>query len=103
MRVEIYELIKKIRVQKGIKQSEIASYLGTAQRTYSDIENGKIRLTVDDFMKICNYFNIEPFEILNGNPEKIVLSFSLEEAKVLSNFLSRVNVMLSIKQDQGNS
>ncbi len=96
--MEIYELIREIRVQKKIKQSEIASYLGTAQRTYSDIEKGKIRLTVDDFMKICNYFNIEPFEILSSNPEKIVVTISLEEAKILSDFLSRINMMFSIKQ-----
>ena len=97
--MKVYELLKIIRQKKGIKQSDVAQILGTSQRTFSDIERGVIRLTVDDFLIICQYYDVEPYEILNPDKEKIVLTLSIDEAKLLSNLSSRLKIMLELKDD----
>ena len=38
----MFERIKELRVERKVRQKEIAAYLHIAQGTYSDYENGKI-------------------------------------------------------------
>lgn len=40
--------LKKGRLEKGFKQRELASILGMKQNTYSDKENMKITITLDE-------------------------------------------------------
>lgn len=91
--------IRKMRELKGYKQEYMAERLGIGQTSYSDIESGKAKLTVDRLKKIAELLDTTPnaieefddrnfFHIINhqGNAGQITIhNSSLEElAKVLT-------------------
>ena len=58
--MKIHEFLAKIRKEQNIKQSEIADALNIKKQTYSAIENGKQRMFLDQYLKICEVLNINP-------------------------------------------
>ncbi len=91
--------IRKMRELKGYKQEYMAEGLGIGQTSYSDIESGKVKLTVNRLKKIAELLDTTPqaieefndknfFHIINhqGNAGQITINnSSLEElAKVLT-------------------
>lgn len=62
--IKILYNIKKLRELRGYDQKYMAGQLGIQQNTYSKIENGRIKLTVERATKIANILgtNIEVLE-----------------------------------------
>lgn len=85
----IIETIKKIRKELGYTQSQIANYLNIAQTTYADIENNKIQLKVEDFIKICKFLQVDPIMLLKDT-NSIIISITNEEAKILNQLNEKV-------------
>ena len=50
--------IKKIRVQKGFTQSEVASALGVSSVVYSRYETGKRQPSIDTLIQIADIFGV---------------------------------------------
>ena len=50
--------IKRLREDRGIKQSEIADLIGMHRSNYSKIENGQREISVPALDKIAKYFNL---------------------------------------------
>ncbi len=50
--------IKHIRVRRGLRQEEIASYLGITKGTYSKYENGELPINSDTLKKLAEYLNV---------------------------------------------
>ncbi len=64
-------LLKELRLERGMSQKKAATELGYAQSTYCDWENGKIEPTLTALKKICLLFNVSADELLGlgtGNP-----------------------------------
>ena len=53
-----------IRKKYGFTQSEVAEAAGLSERTYADIERGKVNMKIETFLKICHVLHITPNEIL---------------------------------------
>lgn len=53
----IYLRLKKLREDNNITQSEMASYLHVAQRTYSRYERGEHEMPISLLMKTADKFN----------------------------------------------
>ena len=51
-------IIKQIRTSKGLCQSDLAKYSGTAQGNYSKFENGQIEMRATVFFKILDRLDI---------------------------------------------
>lgn len=49
---------KELRLEKQLKQSEIAIAIGVSQATVSDYESGKIEPTLKMLTTISNFFNV---------------------------------------------
>ena len=49
------EKIRAVRMMKGIKQSELASFLNVKQQSISKLENGRINITGELANKVANY------------------------------------------------
>jgi len=57
--------IKKISVQKGLSQQQLAEKSGISQSFLSDLENGKKSPTVDSLNKICHSLGISLAEFFS--------------------------------------
>lgn len=71
---KIRERLKKIRIEKGLTQDNMADMLYISQNSYHKLENGHTKMSLDKFIDICNVLQVEMAEIING-PE-IVYKFS---------------------------
>ena len=58
MSILFSERVKELRKEAGLKQSDLASALGTTQRKVSYWEIGKIEPDLQTLCKIADYFKV---------------------------------------------
>ena len=58
------ERIKALREDNDKKQKEIAIILKKSQQGYAHIENEEARLSIDDLITLCRYYDISADYIL---------------------------------------
>lgn len=59
------ELIKKARINRGIKANWVASKLGVSESTYNALENGRRKLSLERAEKIANILGTTLTDILS--------------------------------------
>lgn len=47
-----------MRKERKKKQREVAAQIFVSQRTYSDYENGRIRLPIESLVKLARYYDV---------------------------------------------
>ena len=82
--MDYIDILIAIRKEKKLTQQDMANELNIARSTYSDIEHRKMKLNTEDFIKICNFFNISP-SFVNNDTDKINITVTKEEANQLKN------------------
>lgn len=50
--------IRDLREDNDLKQKDLALYLSVDQSTYSDYENGRINVPIEQLIKIADYYNV---------------------------------------------
>ena len=50
--------LRELREEKELTQTEVAGYLFVSQRTYSDYENGKIRIPVEALIILAKIYDV---------------------------------------------
>ena len=65
-----YQYLKELRNKVGVSTKEIAKGIGISSAYYSQIENGRRRLTYILAVKIATYFNMKPDEIFYLDEQK---------------------------------
>lgn len=63
----VAENIRTTRERLAYSQEYIAAKLNVSQNTYSKIELGYVKLTLDRFFKICRVLEIDPAEVINAH------------------------------------
>lgn len=53
-KAKAYEIIKQLRIEKGISQKDLADKVGLTQQAIALLENGKRKLEFDLFIEILN-------------------------------------------------
>lgn len=66
----MYRRIRDLREDDDLKQWQMAEYLKCSQRTYSDYENGKVRVPVDVFIELSRYYGTSVDYLLELTDEK---------------------------------
>lgn len=56
--------IKDLRIDKDLKQSDVAKLLGTTQQYYGQYEIGNRPLTIEHLIKLCKFYNVSADYIL---------------------------------------
>ena len=56
----VYGKLRKLRVSKKISTREMAEKIGISKAFYSQLENGKRRLSYETAIKIAAVFNVKP-------------------------------------------
>lgn len=71
----IFNNLKSTRVDRDIKQKDIAKILNVSQNTYSQYETGTIALTAEVLIKLADFYNVSIDYLLDrtDNPEINVL------------------------------
>ena len=66
-----YEIIRELREDHDLKQSDVAAILGTTQQVYSRYEKGENELPIHHLITLCNYYNVSADYILcrTNNPK----------------------------------
>lgn len=59
---KVIERIKKIRIEKGISQLELANTANFSQSFLANVENGKKKPSVMTIIRIANALNVSPRE-----------------------------------------
>ncbi|MCI9641826.1 MAG: helix-turn-helix transcriptional regulator [Eubacterium sp.] len=68
--MDYIDRLTEIRNDRDIKQSTIAEILGVKQSAVSKYEKRRTQYTVDDIIKLCNFYKISADYIL-GLPENL--------------------------------
>ncbi|MGQ0828732.1 MAG: helix-turn-helix domain-containing protein [Bacteroidota bacterium] len=69
--INIGPRLEKIRKIKGFSQEYIAGKLNISQNSYSKIERGESKITLDKLPEICNALEIDLNTLLNFDPAQI--------------------------------
>ncbi len=67
------------RKKRGLTQAEVAELTNLSERTYADIERGKVNMRTETLLRICNVLKITPNDVLT---EKEV-DLSVDEKELL--------------------
>ncbi len=69
--MEIGIKIKKLRVECGIKQEDLAMFLGVSQAKLSKIENGNTFVSFEQVINIAGYLKVPLAKFLPNDLEKL--------------------------------
>ena len=89
--MEIYKILRIEREKKKISRKKIAEKLYISDGTYRDIETGKIRLSLENFLSICSILNISPMELLKENENEHYILISNQDLQDLNRIVNIVN------------
>ena len=76
------DVIRKMRIKKGITLKECAKVINLSIGGYSDIEHHKSRLSADDFLKLCDFLDIDLYTFKKTTYE--VVQYTSEEIETIS-------------------
>ena len=64
---KIAQNIRNTRIRLAYSQEYLAAKLNVSQNTYSKIELGYVKLTLERFFKICRVLEIDPVDVINAD------------------------------------
>ena len=73
----LFQTIKKLRLQNNFSQEFMAKKLGMSRPTYMQIEKGGRELTISEAQKLASIFSMSLKDLLNGDKKKIEVDFDL--------------------------
>lgn len=65
--------IRDLREDKNLKQKDLAAYLAIDQSTYSDYENGRINVPIEQLIKIADYYDVS-LDYIVGRTDNALLN-----------------------------
>lgn len=110
--MSLIDRIIKLVKDRGMSGTRFGEIIGLSKSPLTDWKNGKSRPTLDQIIKICEYFSISSDEILFGR--KAISSLSAEESSLLEDFnkldkreqqivLGKISEMIYNKKMEENS
>lgn len=54
-----------LRIDNDLSQKEVAKVINKSQQGYDHIEKRRAKLTVEDFKKLCEFYNVSSDDLLN--------------------------------------
>ena len=65
--------LKELRREKGLKQTEIAEFIGCIERHYQKIERGEINIPSLTLVKLADFFNVSTDYLLGRSDDRRTL------------------------------
>lgn len=57
--MQYYEVIRSLREDHDLNQTQVANIIHVAQTTYSDYEKGKVRMPVECIIALAEFYNVD--------------------------------------------
>jgi len=89
--------IRNIRMQKGYSQEYMAEFLNISQKTYSHLENEKIKINLGRLSKIAAIFDISLVQIIEYDEKAETVAF--ENAQWNSALLNFNNQLEELRKE----
>jgi len=64
---EFSSILKQLRLCENLTQKQVARHLGITAQSYQAYESGLALPTLTNFIKLCEFFDITPNELLDIN------------------------------------
>ena len=64
------EIIRNLREDNELTQTQVAKILGVSQRVYSNYERGEVEISLDSLMKLADYYNVSMDYIFGRTKKK---------------------------------
>lgn len=58
MKTNLHNVLKSLRKERGVTQTEVAKALKITQKTYSNYENGTRKPDIEMLLDIANYYKV---------------------------------------------
>lgn len=88
--------LKKIRIEKGLQQKNIAEVLEVSMSTVSYLENSPI-ISSEYIQKLCAFLNVSADALLGLDENKVTIILDRKDGNQLMKLLGRVNSQLSFQ------
>lgn len=62
--------LRELREDRDLSQSQVGKLLHKSQQGYAHLENGNARFTIEDLIKLCNFYGVSSDYIL-GLPKDL--------------------------------
>lgn len=85
IKVLLGKRIREFRKARGITQEQLAEMLGIGTANISYIENGKFAPSIENFEKLVNIFDVEPYELYKFPSKETVEEIKGKLYKALDN------------------
>lgn len=85
--------LKELRKQKGLKQKDLAGFIGVSQSTLSEWESEKYQIDNDNLFKLADYFGVS-VDYLLGRESQSVLTDSSSD-NIEADIQDKLNEVLS--------
>lgn len=82
--LQVLDKIRKMRDLKGIKQEDMALFLGISQQAYSKLETGESELSLQKLEKITEKLEVSLPTLLDFNPHNVFQNNRINKNKELS-------------------
>lgn len=71
--MDYIDRLTAMRIDNDFTQQQIADVLNKSQQGYDHIEKRRAKLAIEDFIKLCEFYNIRPEYFLGyeSKPKKI--------------------------------
>lgn len=97
--MNIEKELQKLRESKKITRNEMAQAISISPSTLKDIEYGKIRLSLENYLLICNVLEISPMQLLKQNKDEQYLILSEKDINDLKRILNKINNQTNMIND----
>ena len=62
--------LRELREDRDLSQAQVGKLLNKSQQGYAHLENGNARFTIDDLIKLCEFYGVSSDYIL-GLPKNL--------------------------------
>lgn len=62
--------LRELREDRDLSQAQVGKLLNKSQQGYAHLENGKARFSIDDLIKLCEFYEVSSDYIL-GLPKNL--------------------------------
>lgn len=100
---ELIYYLRKLREESGYTREDVANAINKSTGTYRDIEIGRIRLNLEDYLLICNFLKIpptQPLEYLSKDKNIILIELTDEEMTSFRTILNKLNKSLTLQENK---
>ena len=68
--------LKTLRNKRRYSQGFVADHLGINRATYTQMENGNRKITVEDIVRLCELYGVSMDDLINGRVGKESMAMS---------------------------